>query len=205
MQRRPLLAAILAPLAAPAHAALAPPEAEAVREAERTLNAITTLRARFLQTATRSGSSAQGTLLLQRPGRARFDYDPPAPITLVADGTFVHFYDKSVEQYSAVPIGQTPIAPLLQDRVAFSGALEVTRVALERGYAAITLIQRGRASEGSLTLGFTDAPWQLRQWTVVDPKGEEIRVGLFNVEQGIPLERSLFRFVDPNFGRSRGN
>ena len=54
---------------------------------ERYLNNLQTIQSKFVQN-TPDGSFALGKLYLQRPGRMRFEYDPPVPIRLFADGYF---------------------------------------------------------------------------------------------------------------------
>ena len=54
---------------------------------ERYLNSLQTLQSKFVQNNP-DGSHAHGTLYLQRPGRMRFEYDPPTPIRLYANGNF---------------------------------------------------------------------------------------------------------------------
>lgn len=167
------------------------------------LDGVRTLTARFVQVDARGGT-AEGTLWLQRPGRMRFEYDPPAQILLVADGTFVIFHDKAVRQTSHIPIGATPLSVLLAERIRLTGGDVVpTRIERTPGVIQVTLVRAGRSGEGSLTLTFTDPPLALRQWTVVDAQAQAVRVSLFNAETGGRFDPALFRFVDPQFFEPR--
>jgi outer membrane lipoprotein-sorting protein len=79
-----LACAALAPAAAQVHAAVLSDQQQAtLSQVAAYLNAIRTIKARFLQTAP-DGKIAQGTAWLERPGRMRFQYDPPSPLLLVA-------------------------------------------------------------------------------------------------------------------------
>ena len=49
------------------------------------LNRIDTLKSRFVQVSS-NGGYAEGDLYLDRPGRMRFEYDPPHPALLIANG-----------------------------------------------------------------------------------------------------------------------
>lgn len=189
----------------PQPAALTDQDRADLARIEAYLDGVRTLTARFVQLDARGGT-AEGRLWLQRPGRMRFEYDPPAPILLVADGTFVIFHDKSVRQTSHIPIGATPLSVLLAERIRLTGG-EVVPVRVERSAGAIqvTLVRAGRSGEGSITLTFNDAPLALRQWTVVDAQAQSVRVSLFNVETGGRFDPALFRFVDPEFFRQPGN
>ena len=60
---------------------LSPDQSAAVRRAVRYLNQISTLHARFIQTSS-NGTYAEGEMMVQRPGKMRFDYDPPHPVLI---------------------------------------------------------------------------------------------------------------------------
>jgi outer membrane lipoprotein-sorting protein len=207
-RRRLLAAAVTAAVPRPALAqraaapgpALTPSQREALARAEATLSAVRTLKARFLQADARGGT-AQGTVWMQRPNRARFAYDPPATILVVADGTFVTFFDRAVNQTSALPVGSTPLGTLLAERVRLDeGDGRVTAVQLGEGLIRVTVVKRSNPAEGSLTLTFADTPLELRQWTVIDAQGREVRVTLYEIETGVRVDPALFRFVAPDFG-----
>ena len=109
---RLLASTLLAGRAVPAHAALTAADQADVGRAEQYLNAITTLQAKFLQIGPR-GEIAEGVFYLARPGKLRFEYNPPAPALIVADGFRLVFYDRDLDQVTAWPVGATPLAPLL--------------------------------------------------------------------------------------------
>src|ERR1700751_5370557 len=94
------------------------------------------MKATFLQVA-QSGAISQGTAWLERPGRMRFQYDPPSPLLLVAGHGLVVFHDSSIDQTSNIPIGQTPLGILLADHVNLSGDVRV--LALQRRPGEIDL------------------------------------------------------------------
>jgi outer membrane lipoprotein-sorting protein len=162
------------------------------------LNGLTTLRARFLQISQRGGS-AQGTAMIWRPGRMRFEYDPPEPLLLVAsDGQFL-YYDKELRQPSIVPVGSTPLGFLLRPQVRFTGDLEVTAYERAGGLLRVTMRRKDAPGEGSLTLVFAEDPMELRQWVVVDAQGQQTRVTLTEIETGVRFNALMFSFNDPRF------
>lgn len=204
MKRRLLLTAALLPLlAAPAARAqqAAPPTARDAADLARIeayLNGVRTLKARFLQVAP-NGAVSQGTAWLERPGRMRFQYDPPSPLLLVAGHGMVVFHDAQLNQTSNIPLASTPLGILLRDNVRLSGDVAVTGITRLPGQIQVTLVRRATPNEGSLSLVFADNPLTLRSWTVVDAQRRETRVSLFNVELGGRFDQSLFTFVDPRF------
>ena len=199
MRRRAFLATtLLLPAAAQAQGALSAQDRADIGRAEVALNAIHTLKARFQQIAPNGGVSG-GTAWLDRPGRMRFQYDPPAPFLLVAGYGLLTFYDSQLQQTSNIPLGRTPVGLLLQDNLKLSGDVTVTKVARLPGQVQVTLLRTATPSEGSITLIFADNPMTLRSWTVVDAQRQETRVSLYDVELGGTFENSLFVFVDPKF------
>jgi outer membrane lipoprotein-sorting protein len=196
--RLALLPPLLAPLAARAQAARPPTPQDAADLAriEAYLNAIHTLQAHFLQVAP-DGAMSQGTAWLERPGRMRFQYDPPAPFLLVAARGNLTFEDRSIEQVSNVPLSLTPLGILLADHINLSGEVKVIGFQRLPGQLQVTLARSASPQDGSLTLVFTDSPLALRQWTVVDAQRRETKVTLYNVEQGVNIDPKLFEFVDP--------
>ncbi len=201
MNRRILLACALSCLTMPAlaqTAALSAQDQVDIHRAEAALNAIKTLHGRFQQIAPNGGLSG-GEAWLERPGRMRFQYDPPAPFLLVAGHGLLVFYDKSLQQTTNIPLGSTPLGLLLQDNLQLSGAVTVTKVARYPGQLQVTLIRTATPNEGSLTLIFADNPLTLRSWTVVDAQRLETRVTLYDVQLGGKFDQSLFTFIDPKF------
>ena len=162
------------------------------------LDGLRALKAHFLQVAP-NGAISQGTAWLERPGRMRFQYDPPSPLLLVAGHGLVVFHDKSLNQTSNIPIGQTPLGILLADRVRLSGDVAVTGMQHLPGQIQVSLVRTASPGDGTLTLVFADTPMALRQWTVLDAQRQETRVTLYNVETGGHFDPKLFEFVDPRF------
>ncbi|MCB1991311.1 MAG: outer membrane lipoprotein carrier protein LolA [Geminicoccaceae bacterium] len=190
---------MLAALVAPAFAAARPLAAQSavLADVERYLNGIDTLAARFEQIAP-DGSLSRGRVYIQRPGRLRFDYDPPSRIRLIAPGDWrLVFYDASIGQVNVIPISQTPLGILLDDEVRLDGDVEVTNVREQAGELAVTVIRKGEADQGSVTLVFAKSPLALRRWSVVDAQGLVTHIVLQDVETGGKLDSELFRWRDP--------
>ncbi len=199
-----ITAAVAATLAAPARAELAAPDKADVARAEQYLNGITTMKARFIQIGPK-GEIAEGLFYLARPGKLRFEYDPPAPALVVADGIRLVFYDRELDQVTAWPVGATPLAPLLARTVDFTANGFAQSVARDPGVLRVTLIDPGRPREGSLTLVFQDKPLELRQWVVLDAQGLNTVVALSDTQINPPLEAGLFVFSDDTHSGMKRN
>ena len=199
MRRRVILAALGLLTAGHSMAAgrTAAAQASVVADVERYLNGIDTLEARFSQIAP-NGELATGKVYIQRPGRLRFDYDPPSQIRLVAPGDWrLVFYDASIQQVNVIPISQTPLGILLDSEIALDADVEVTDIQRAGDELALTLVRKDADDQGSVTLVFGERPLALRRWTVVDPQGLVTHILLENVETGGALDPELFRWRDP--------
>ena len=200
MKRRSLLALSLLPLFAH-QAAAAPPTAQDQPDIARIqayLNSLHALKARFFQIAP-DGSTSRGTAWLERPGRMRFQYDPPTPLLLVAAHGLVMFYDSQLQQTSNIPVSSTPLGILLAQDVTLTGDVTITDVTRLPGQIQLTLVRTSSPGDGSLTLIFADQPLTLRQWIVVDAQRKETRVSLADVQLGGEFDQKLFQVVDPRF------
>ena len=195
-----LAAALLRPALAqpgpPRAAALTARERADARRIEHYLNGIHTLAAHFEQFGG-DGSTETGTLYLARPGRMRFEYTPPSPLLLLADGSFVVYVDSKLKQVTYLPINSTPAWFLLRERISLTDGVTITHFEDRAGVLRVTLVQNKAPDQGSLTLTFSDQPLELRQWTVVDAEVKSTTVVLSDPHYGVPIDPRLFTFTDP--------
>src|SRR3546814_16315683 len=77
-------------------AALSAEDRADVARVEAYLNGITSMKSSFLQSSS-TGHVARGTVWLRRPGRMRFEYDPPSPILITAAGVLVPSQDPELK------------------------------------------------------------------------------------------------------------
>ena len=163
---------------------------------ENYLNSITTFKSNFLQTAS-TGERSGGVLFLDRPGKMRVQYDEPSPILLVSDGAYVIYVEKNLEQISHLPISQTPLRALIEKDVNLQNWYKIKDIERGPGTLRLTLTMKDDLSLSSVQLLFSDRPMQLRQWTIRDQQGVEVRVSLMDMQRGAKFDPKLFE-VDPN-------
>lgn len=175
---------IFAPLFGGPAFAQAPPapaapgeSADALQEIEAYLNSIESLQGRFVQTTSR-GTRAEGDFALVRPGRIRFDYDPPEPTLLVADGMNFVIYDRELERATMVPLSRTPLWLLLRREIDLEDGLDILNVHQDEEYLAVLVRQSDAPEEGTIELVFRRDPIELRLWEVVDAQGIRTQVAL---------------------------
>jgi outer membrane lipoprotein-sorting protein len=206
-RRRFLALSAALPLALPAQAAprkaLSAQDRADVERAEAFLNSFSTLKARFLQIAP-NGAQTEGTAFFSRPGRMRLQYDPPSPMLVVADGRFLIVHDRDLDAPSYIPLDSTPAGILVRDNVRLDDKdVAVIRVGRAPGILTVSLVQADDPGQGELTLVFTERPFALKQWRVLDPQGNTTAVSLFETQTGLPLDPRLFEFKDPSQTRPK--
>lgn len=163
---------------------------------ERYLNSITTLRARFLQISP-AGDIARGTVLMSRPGKMRIDYDPPVPVLIVTEGSWLMLYDKELEASSYTSLNDSLAGFLVRPRIQLGGDVMVRDLDRRKGVIRVTMVRRDAPESGALTLVFGEKPLSLRQWTIVDGRGGETRVALENPQFNGKIEAKEFEFTPP--------
>ena len=167
------------------------------------LNGLSTLKAHFIQVSSK-GEVAEGTVYLQRPGKIRFEYEPPVPVLIVSSGLILYYHDTELNQTSQVFVNSTPIGLLVREKLSFADKdITVAHMLHQDGAIRVTVQQTKDPEQGAITLIFADKPLALRQWMVLDAQGVETSVTLTNVQTGIALDPALFTF-DPRPEAEKG-
>jgi outer membrane lipoprotein-sorting protein len=140
-----------------------------------------------------NGAQRQGRFYIARPGKVRFQYDPPTTVSVIADGKSVLVFDKKLQTYDIWPLSQTPLRLLLDSGLDLARSDRVTDVNVAADLIEVELQDETRFSSGTLNLVFDRATNELRQWTVTDQQGLQTMVTLYNVETGNQLDSDLFK------------
>ena len=189
---------MLAPLFALAIAAapLTPDDSVLVQRATAYLQHLTTAKGRFAQTSPR-GQTVTGTFVLQRPGKARFDYDPPSGLTIASDGHRVAVLDRRLKTIQASPLGLTPLSLFLAKDIRLDRGVTVSRVTHISGGFTVVARDSSKKAQGQIALDFADSPIALTGWTITDAGGGATRVRLTDFASSAPREASFFVLQDP--------
>ena len=182
--------------APPPAAQLAPQDAAVLQRVAAYLQGIHTMTAKFEQAVT-GGGVATGYVWVQRPGRMRFQYDPPNKMLMFADSFNVYYWDPELKQMSTIALKSTPAWFLLRDPISFTDGVTVTHFEHSGNTVRVTVVQTAEPDQGSLTMEFTENPLVLRHWTVVDQKGKITDVTLSEAQYGMALDPNLFQYHDP--------
>ena len=172
-------------------------------ELSRYLDSLKTLEAGFTQ-INADDTLSTGTLYIQRPGRVRFEYDPPENSLVMATGGQVAVFDpKSNQPPTLYPLRSTPLSIILAENVDLTRARMVTGHDGDGVTTTVTAQDPKRPGNGSIRLVFTADPTELRQWVVTDSTGVQTTVVLSDMKTGVRLPRGLFNIVEETRKRAR--
>lgn len=164
------------------------------------LNGLKTAQGEFTQ-VNDDGTLSTGRILLRRPGRVRFEYDPPNDALVVADGDTVGIIDPRSNEKQGYPLHRTPLKIILARNV------DLTRERMVVGHGSDDTSTTVRAQDpdnpeyGSIDLVFTRDPVELRQWVIHDGNGSSTTVILGDLQTGMQLSNDLFEIPGRNTDR----
>ena len=175
-------------LAAPAFAA----RQLSLDEISNYLRRLGTVRANFAQ-LTDDGHRSNGTLYMQRPGRARFEYSDQ-DVLMMASGGQVGIFDggsnsRRAERY---PLSRTPLHLFLERNPNLADRSMVYRTSYANGLTSVFARDPKNPSYGSIELRFESDPIRLKEWVVTDGTGSRTKVALGQMQEVNAIPSSLF-------------
>jgi outer membrane lipoprotein-sorting protein len=173
-----------------------------IEQINRSLNGMTQLTGDFTQISA-DGRRRTGKIYVMRPGKLRFDYNPPSQIEVVSDGSNVAVIDKKVPQQDVYGIKQTPLKFLVSERIDVSKDTKVLAVKRDKDEVILDIEDKNTlAGTSKIKIHFNGQTFALRRWTVVDPQGVPTTVQLANLSTQRAPDRQLF-FINYQFNTGR--
>lgn len=157
------------------------------------LSSLSTLVGNFVQVGP-DGTKLKGDFYIMKPGKVRFEYDDPSPISMVADGQSLVVRDRKLATQDIYPLSQTPLRYLLSDRIDLLRDTNVVAITSDDLYISIIIEERNAVigtSRLMLMLGVKDG--QLKQWTVTDPQGYDTTVAIYNLDTTRRPDPAMFK------------
>ena len=146
--------------------------------------------------------SGQGTLLVRRPGRFRWEYTPvgAGPQLLVADGANLWFYDRDLQQATVKPaaaaLTTTPVILLSGTAAEMRAAFSITDEGTHDALAWVQVRPRSATAEfSSAELGFRSG--QLARLVIHDRLNQTDTLSFTRSVRGARVEDSELRFTPP--------
>lgn len=200
MNRRHFL---LAPLALAAFATPAFAAKISLNALSNYINSITTAQSPFTQ-INGDGTISTGTLYIRRPGRIRFEYNPPEKSLVMAGGGQVAIFDgKSNTGPEQYPIKRTPLSLILERNVDLNRRQMVVGHSVDGPKTIVKAQDPEHPEYGNIQLVFTGDPIELRQWIITDGSGFQTTVILGALQTGVTLSARLFDITAEAKSRNR--
>jgi outer membrane lipoprotein-sorting protein len=168
------------------------------------LSSLNTLVGNFVQVGP-DGAKTKGDFYIQKPGKVRFEYEPPNPIDIIADGSSVVVRDRKLATQDIYPLSQTPLRFLLSDRIDLMKDTNVVGVTTDDLFITVTIEEKQAligTSRLMLMLGAKDG--QLKQWTVTDPQGYDTTVAVYNLDTSKKVDPGMFKIDFTNYALPPG-
>jgi outer membrane lipoprotein-sorting protein len=157
------------------------------------LSSLQTVSGNFVQVGP-DGSKTKGDFYIQKPGKVRFEYEPPSPIAIIADGSMLAVRDRKLATQDIYPLSQTPLRYLLSDRIDLLRDTNVVSVTADDLFISVTIEEKQMligTSRLMLMVGAKDG--QLKQWTVTDPQGYDTTVAVYNLDTSRKVDPGMFK------------
>ena len=161
------------------------------------LQALTCAEGRFVQSDA-SGREVAGTFWLQRPGRARFDYDPPSGLAIASDGRLVSVVNHRLKTIQSYPLGLTPLSIFLSRDIRLDRDVVVRKVDANATTFTLVAAERRARDRGFIALSFAREPLALAGWSLTDARGQTVRVRLTRLARAAPRPKAFFDIYDPS-------
>lgn len=138
------------------------------------------------------GTVATGQFYIQRPGRARFEYDDDELLVIAGGGQLAIFDGRSNTTAEQYPLAQTPLSIILGREVNLERSDMVLDYTFDGTATRVIAQDPDRPEIGTLTMVFTGNPVELRQWVVTDQGGAETTIVLGNLDRDSDVSQVLF-------------
>jgi outer membrane lipoprotein-sorting protein len=156
-------------------------------------NSVTTLVGKFVQVGP-DGGKTEGQFYMQKPGKIRFEYDPPSPIELISDGDTVAVRDRKLATQDIYPLSQTPLKFLLSDKLDLMKDANVAGIYQDELFVTVVIEEKNvLVGTHRLMIMFSKKDMQLKQWTVTDPQGYDTTVAVSDLDPSKKPDPKLFK------------
>lgn len=182
-----------APATTATTAAFNPSQRAHVDKVSAYLSSVQQLVGNFVQVGP-DGRRVKGEFYIQKPGKIRFEYDPPSPLEIVADGQSVVVRDRKLATQDLFPLSQTPLRFLLSERIDLLRETNVVGIRADDVFVTIVIEEKQAIVGTSRLLMMVGAKdYQLKQWTVTDPQGYDTTVAVSNLDTSKRPDPGIFK------------
>jgi outer membrane lipoprotein-sorting protein len=157
-------------------------------------NSFQTLRGELVQTSPR-GRSAKGVFFIAKPGKLRFEVEPPTPYIMASDGKWLTLTNKKMNKGDQFPLSKTPLRLLVSNKLDLLKEADVVGFEQNGGITSIALSDKKGSIAGQIVLVFDETQDVLQQWIIIDGKGQRTTVELGKLEKDVKINPKLFQIT----------
>jgi len=164
-------------------------------------NQLTEIKGTFLQTSA-DNKRVRGKFYVKRPGRFRFDYNPPSKLVILSDGVYMAIQDHDMKTDDRVELDRTPFRVLLRKDVDLLRDAQILEVQDVNDIIVLALQDRNPDNPGRIKLFLAKKPGlELKEWITTDSQGLDTKVELTEVSKADDLDPNLFKPSVQVFGK----
>jgi outer membrane lipoprotein-sorting protein len=169
---------------------------EDIQNIENYLNNLGSMQATFVQMAS-NGATAEGRIFIKKPNKIRMEYAEPTNVLIVGNGDFITYKDLDLDQITNIDYDDIPLSLILSNKIKLEGAdFKIIDFYKDKGSTSITLEMKEKSDTGPITLVFSNNPFELKQWKIVDPQSVEVTLSLYDAQKDIDIDEDVFVFRD---------
>lgn len=167
-----------------------PEEIEAIALINEVNSAISTMSGEFVQ-IDMQGARKNGVFFISRPNRIRFKYAPPSRQDIISRGDGFFVIDHGEKTKVVYPQDKVPLRQFLTANINLFTA-NVSDVILTKNITAVSLFEDTQVGTVEVTLVFDRETSALVQWTLTEPRGDELTFSISNVHTQIDIPNRYF-------------
>ena len=156
---------------------------------------LVTLEANFIQ-VNPSGNVSNGKIYLDLPGKLRIDYKNPNNLLITSQGFWIVIQDRDAQTTNNIPLKSTPFSILLQNNLNLENENFKTEYSIDSGIIILEIKSQNKDKPGGLILEFSEKPFSLKKWIILDTFGEITTVLIQNAKYNNKLSHLLFFPLD---------
>ena len=161
---------------------------------------LVTLEANFIQVSP-SGDISDGKIYLDLPGKLRIDYENPNNLLITSQGFWIVIQDRETKTTNNIPLDSTPFSLLLKNKFNLKNEKFKIEYVISSGIITLKIKSKKNDKQGGLVLEFSEKPFNLKKWIILDTFGESTTVLIQNAKYNEKLSHLLFfplDFPEPN-------
>jgi outer membrane lipoprotein-sorting protein len=165
-------------------------------------NQMSEIKGLFIQTSA-DNKRQRGKFYFKRPGRFRFDYNPPSRLVILSDGKHMAIQDLDLRTDERIDLDYTPFRVLLRKDVDLLRDARILEVGEVDDVIVLALQDRSPDTAGRIKLFLAKkTELELKEWITTDAQGLDTRVELTEVSKAQDLDPAMFKPANQIFQKN---